>query len=115
MRLDGLGAFPNARRARVAWAGIGDPAGGIAAAARALGESLARIGFPPEARAFTPHVTLARANPPRAMTLDAEVPPERFVVDRVTLFESHLSRAGAHYESLAVFPFKRAPGAPRAE
>lgn len=113
VRLDALGAFPDARRARVVWAGIADPAGGIGAVAQLVGDALDAIGFAPEARAFVPHVTLARLKQPREIDLAHPLPAERFVVDRVTLFESHLSREGARYESLAVFPFKRAPAVPR--
>lgn len=67
----GLGAFPDARRARVVWAAVrDDPAGAAARLAAAVGERLAPLGFPPEARAWTPHVTLGRV---RARPSDALV------------------------------------------
>jgi 2'-5' RNA ligase len=58
----GLGAFPLPARARVVWAGVETPTspGAIAALARRVGERLAALGFPPEARAFHAHVTLGR-------------------------------------------------------
>ena len=108
VRLAALGAFPSARRARVVWAGMDDPAGGIGALTDAVGDALAPLGFEREAREFTPHVTLARLRAPGSVALDVAVDPVRFVVDRATLFQSHLGRGGARYESLAVFPFRRA-------
>ena len=59
----GIGWFPNERRPRVLWAGIG---GGepLRALAQATGEGLAKAGVAIEERAFTPHLTLARIREP---------------------------------------------------
>lgn len=100
-----LGAFPSARRARVLWAGLDDPDGRFAAAARALDESLAEH-FAAEKRPLTPHLTIARINPPRDLRelaedlSNANVASARFSVDRLVLYRSHLSPRGATYESL---------------
>ena len=61
-RVTGLGAFPSARRARVLWAGLDDPAGGLASLAADLEGALAKE-FEPEKRAFTAHLTVARFDP----------------------------------------------------
>ncbi len=58
----GLGAFPTPARARVVWVGLAsdlqpDPLVGLAGA---VGEALGELGYPPEARAFKPHVTIGR-------------------------------------------------------
>lgn len=58
----GLGAFPTPARARVVWVGLTadvepDP---LVELATAVGEALGELGYPPEARAFKPHVTLGR-------------------------------------------------------
>ncbi|MDJ0520588.1 MAG: RNA 2',3'-cyclic phosphodiesterase [Planctomycetota bacterium] len=60
----GLGAFPNAQRPRVLWAGVEDPTGEdrIGALVQAIGRRLRRIGYRPEKRAFHAHVTLARVH-----------------------------------------------------
>lgn len=61
LTLRGVGRFPeNARRpARVLWVGIeAQPA--LLALHQAVESALAEADFPPEDRAFSPHVTLAR-------------------------------------------------------
>lgn len=94
-----LGAFPRARRARVLWAGIDDPSGLLPALTTDLGDRLRAVGYEPEDRAYTPHLTLARFKTPRPVELPdlPELPP-RFSADRVTLFRSRLSPSGARYE-----------------
>lgn len=104
--LTGLGAFPSARRARVLWVGLDDRPGRMAEVALGLDAALAQE-FRPEARAFTPHLTVARSDPPLALPPDyvsAEVTPVRFRVDHVTLFRSHLRRPAPLYEPLASLP-----------
>lgn len=59
--LRGLGAFPNAGRARVAWVGWGAGADAVTALRATLVGELAR---PVDRRPFSPHVTLARARDP---------------------------------------------------
>ena len=94
-----LGAFPRERRARVLWAGIADPAGLLPALASDLGASLRTVGYVPEERDYTAHLTLARFKTPRPVELPKlPAPPGPFAVDRVTLFRSRLSPAGARYE-----------------
>jgi RNA 2',3'-cyclic 3'-phosphodiesterase len=102
--VEGLGAFPNAHRARVLWAGLHDGDGRLERLAAALDEALARE-FAPEKRGFTPHLTVARFNPP--VPLD---PPEvafesdAFEIDRIVLFRSHLRRPAPVYEPIGIFP-----------
>lgn len=97
--LSGLGAFPRARRARVLWAGIEDPQGLLPALAGDLGARLRSVGYEPEDRPYTPHLTLARLKTPRPVELpDLPASPGPFTVDRVTLFRSRLSPSGARYE-----------------
>src|SRR5437660_12146600 len=59
----GLGAFPNPRAPRVIWLGLHGSHDDMADLQRlqaAVEDGLAGLGFPKEARAFTPHLTLAR-------------------------------------------------------
>jgi 2'-5' RNA ligase len=96
-----LGAFPRERRARVLWAGIVDPEGLLPALAADLGDGLRSVGYEPEDRPYTAHLTLARLKTPRSLDglLKPLRPrPEPFVADRVTLFRSRLSPSGARYE-----------------
>ena len=106
-----IGAFPTAKRARVLWAGLSDPQDRFTPIVARLDELL-REHFVPEKRAFTPHLTVARLNPP-ANVLDAapelvgtRVNSRSFAVDRLVLYRSHLSPRGARYEAVGEFPFQ---------
>jgi 2'-5' RNA ligase len=104
-RVATLGAFPSPRRARVLWVGLEDPQERLRRIAADLDDALAR-DFPPEKRAFTPHLTVARFDPPVALeqeigALGVESRP--FVIDALTLFRSHLRRPSPVYEPLARF------------
>ena len=88
-RVGGLGAFPNARRARVLWAGLDD----------ALSKE-----FKTEKRAFTPHLTVARFEPTVSMDPDEiAFESEPFEVRRIVLFRSHLRRPAPVYEPMEAF------------
>jgi RNA 2',3'-cyclic 3'-phosphodiesterase len=104
-QVSGLGVFGSLRRASVLWAGIED-GGACANLARALDASSSDLGFEREARAFTPHLTLARFRPAARI---AELPPlllqeSAFEVSELVLYRSHLSATGARYEALERFP-----------
>ena len=107
VRLGELGAFPSLRRARVIWAGLDDPTSGLAGLADSVAGATEPLGFPREARAFQPHVTIARLKNPRPVELGAAPAPLSFPVERISLFESHLRRPAPVYEELATFPFRR--------
>jgi 2'-5' RNA ligase len=105
-RVEGLGAFPSGRRkARVLWAGLDDGDGRLERLAAALDEALARE-FAPEKRAFTPHLTVARFDPPVGLgPLEPTFASEPFEIDRIVLFRSHLRRPAPVYEPLGTYPF----------
>lgn len=103
--LEGLGVFQSPRRARVLWAGLADPQGRWRALAEALDTSLSKE-FEQEKRPFTPHLTVARFDPP--VELDpgeaADLASEPFPVDRLVLYRSHLTRPAPIYEAIERFP-----------
>ena len=107
--LTALGVFPSPRRTRVVWAGLADPEDRFSPIVTLLDELLSEH-FLPEKRAFTPHLTLARMNPPRdigefAPTLvGLPVESSPFPVERLVLYRSHLSPKGATYEAVEAFP-----------
>src|SRR5262245_3660938 len=103
-RVEGLGAFPNARRGRVLWAGLADAGSAFQRLAADLDEALSKE-FKSEKRAFTPHLTVARFDPPVAVDTD-EIRYESaaFAVERIVLFRSHLRRPAPVYEPMAVEP-----------
>ena len=107
MRIAGVGRFDHRQRG-VLWAGV-EPRLPLAALAAKIERICVRVGLPPERRAFHPHITIARWSGPRSREARAFLagrtiasPP--FAVDRVTLYESRLSRHGAHYEAVAHYP-----------
>jgi 2'-5' RNA ligase len=104
-RVAGLGVFPSPRRARVLWTGLADPAGRLTAIARSLDSALGRE-FAPEKRGFTPHLTIARFDPPILLGDSLEgvtVGSRPFPIDHLTVYRSHLQRPAPVYEVLATF------------
>src|SRR5207302_4192815 len=92
-RLSSLGSFPSAARARVLWVGIEDPEGAFASLAGALDVALEEA-FTPESRTFSPHLTVARSDPP--LKLDegfarTRIEPAGFLVDRIVRSEEQTS------------------------
>lgn len=109
-RIDGSGCFPSARRARVAWVGIDDPGSQISELAADLDRDLA-ARFRPSKRPFTPHLTVARIDPPTRVPdgfSSSKRLSEPFEIDRVVLYESRLGRPDATYEPLSLAYLKSA-------
>ena len=61
----GAGAFPNEKKTRVIWVGCDDAGGRLQALARAVQEAMQPLGFEPEHREFSAHLTLGRVKFPR--------------------------------------------------
>ena len=106
--LAGLGSWPSRRRVRVLWAGLHDESELLPRLAAELDDALGPLGFEPEKRDFTPHLTLARWRTPVPLRVPLpDLPPEvreTFTVEAVELFRSHLSSKGARYEVLKSWP-----------
>lgn len=60
VEIRGLGAFPSLNYARVVWAGIQKGADELANVSNQLEPSLRRLGFKPDPKGFSPHLTIAR-------------------------------------------------------
>jgi 2'-5' RNA ligase len=58
--VSGLGVFPDQRRVRVVWVGLNGALEILSRLQKGIESSLAPLGFTPEARPFTPHLTLGR-------------------------------------------------------
>lgn len=111
LRFRGLGFFPNEKRPRVLWAGIA-ASPNLAAIAGDIEQQLEPLGFPREKRDFTPHLTLARFNPPglsetlrAAVRENAERDFGALGAGDFHLIESQLKPSGAEYTTLHSFPF----------
>lgn len=107
----GLGAFPNLKRPRVLWVGL--KAEGLAEMNEAIEAALMPLDFPPEDRAFTPHLTLGRVRSLRGWENVLAIVKEHAntlfgesMIDRVTLYQSDLRPEGAVYTSLGSIPFR---------
>jgi len=111
--LRGTGRFPpNARKpARVLWVGIDDqPA--LTALHRSVGQVLDKVGFPPEDRPFSAHITLARLKGETSSPIDDFLDQQRafraepFRVNEFHLMSSVLTPQGPHYRAEASFALK---------
>ena len=114
MSLSGIGVFPDFRRPRVVWIGITNGAEQSIQLAEDISNSLQPLGFPPEKRGFTPHLTLARIRRPVNLqdvsgkfnqyeTLD--IPTLK--VDQIVFIRSQLHPQGSIYTPLRKFSLGR--------
>jgi 2'-5' RNA ligase len=106
----GLGVFPSPRRPRVLWVGLsGDR---LVALAFRVESALQQLGFAPETRKFTPHLTIGRWRQvdPVSKSLDRQLEKWRAYdfgiscVESVSLIQSVLKSEGASYNPLATVP-----------
>ncbi|HSG64689.1 MAG TPA: RNA 2',3'-cyclic phosphodiesterase, partial [Gammaproteobacteria bacterium] len=103
----GIGAFPSLRRPRVLWLGV-RPVAELTALQSHVSRSLEPLGFAPDTRPYSPHVTLARtrgqAGPTQFAGLEAAAQKVSYAalvsIGSVELMRSHAGRASAHYEVL---------------
>jgi 2'-5' RNA ligase len=63
MAVGGLGVFPDARRPQVIWTALEGELSPLQRLQGAVEREAQALGFTPEARAFTPHLTLGRVRP----------------------------------------------------
>jgi 2'-5' RNA ligase len=105
LELDLLGAFPHPERPRVIWAGSSSPPEELLRLHEQLERELAPLGFPPEGKPYTPHITLGRVKERNRAKIGrlgermGKVEPFHFVAKAsgLTLMESRLSPSGATY------------------
>lgn len=110
LQLEGAGCFPPSGRARVAWLGFArapeviDLQGRLATALRSA------VGFEPDRRGYTPHLTVARCSTPwpaaaarKWSGATAGAVGEPFKVESVALVKSLLTSGGATYHTVQRF------------
>ncbi|MFZ3149094.1 MAG: RNA 2',3'-cyclic phosphodiesterase [Methanothrix sp.] len=109
VRVLGMGAFPG-RAVRVVWLGL---TGNFQELYLKVEQALNPLGFAPDARGFSPHVTLGRVARPDAemnrrigdkIANFSALDLGSFTVDRFYLKKSTLTSGGPIYEDLAEFP-----------
>ncbi len=108
LEVRGIGAFPNARNARVVWVGLSGEMEKLNRLQAAIEDSLTRIGVEREDKLFKPHLTLARIKYIRsretllkALEQVKDVVLPGFEVQAVSLMKSELRRTGAEYMEVA--------------
>lgn len=111
-RFTSCGVFPPKGEPRVLWIGL-DNRERLADLAKDVGYACAGVGFPPERRKFSPHITIARLREPsRSRDLAADharkdVQPVLFTVDKIVIYESKLQPSGSIYSRLATLALGR--------
>ena len=110
LTLTGLGVFPHAQRPSVVWAGLeGAGVQTVIAIAKQIESPLEKLGFVPEDRPFTPHLTLARvkARPPEdlgeLLTRHAKTVFGTVTTEEIDLIHSEPTSEGFRYTVLAQF------------
>ena len=110
LHLTGLGMFPNRRAPRVLWAGVDGELEALSSLQQTAERAITGLGYPPEERAFRPHITLGR---PRRSVSDAhrarigevllattDPQPVPWIVESVEVMRSELHPSGARYTVL---------------
>lgn len=98
-----IGAFPSLQRPEVLWIGVTDEQKKLAQLAGHIETTLISLGFPPEKRAFSAHITFARTRPSKKTISWAHAlslihkQPLIITVDHVLLYQSVLSSQGPEY------------------
>jgi RNA 2',3'-cyclic 3'-phosphodiesterase len=102
---------PAGRRLRMLWAGVEEPEPMLAPLMEELQGALEPLGFPPETRAFRPHVTIARVKFARDARTVREVAlpweQEEFgkvLARELVVYSSELTSRGPLYAPLARAP-----------
>ncbi len=114
--ISGLGVFPGPTRVRVVWVGLTGDLEMLGRLQKNIETALEPLGFKPEARAFTPHLTLGRvrddARPDERQGLGQIIGETKETIDvtfdvgAVHLFRSQLQPTGAVYSKIATVELK---------
>lgn len=107
IRFGSLGSFPRPKRARIVWIGLSEGAAQLVSLAEKIEQAVRQAGFPAESRAFQPHLTLSRVDPPRSVVDVIERHSSiagAMNVREVTLVRSLLGKGPSKYEIVERFP-----------
>jgi 2'-5' RNA ligase len=107
IEVHGVGAFPNSRKPRVIWVGVGQNAERIRELKVEIDSRLKELGYIPEKKRFTPHATIARVRYVKdaaklAKNIDELVDRSigSMTVSRFNMKKSTLTPLGPIYETL---------------
>ncbi|MFN3975371.1 MAG: RNA 2',3'-cyclic phosphodiesterase [Dehalococcoidia bacterium] len=114
-----VGAFPSLAFPRVLWAGLEGDLEALQRLQQAVEKGLSALGFPPEQRPFTPHLTVGRVrddlSPQERRRIgqaagQVALPPDlSFGAGHLSLMQSTLTPQGARYRCLKAWPLARSP------
>lgn len=103
IEISGSGCFPSPRKPRVLWVGFSNMPEPLKHLHSNIENELARVGFPPETRSFSPHLTIGRIRMPHNSTRVAEAlisqgfEAEGFTAREVNVMRSDLRPTGSIY------------------
>jgi 2'-5' RNA ligase len=110
VQINGLGAFPNLRFPRVIWAGITEGAEQMKRVFSQIEPRLRSLGFIPNHKGFSPHLTIARVKSRRNkaqlaefITKNANYPLGVIKAECLRLKKSNLTPKGPIYSTLKKF------------
>ena len=111
MTVEGFGCFPNPRRPRILWVGIGQGTQELVRIHDALEEPLVDLGYRREDRKYTPHITLGRVRSARPAERLTQALHEltgwsagEMTVEQVHVMGSELTPTGPVYTVLGRAP-----------
>jgi len=112
LRLQSVGFFPPRGQPRVVWAGV-EKSEPLVALQRKIATRLFNLGFEPESRKFSPHITLARLQQTSAakvgkyLAINGLFAVAPFPVDCFSLYSSVLGRKGATHRVEQTYPLQQ--------
>jgi 2'-5' RNA ligase len=111
LQVEGVGVFPNAARPTVIWAGVRGDTEPLQRLQAAVEKEAVALGFKPEERAYTPHLTLGRVNYGwrpgdvrrlmEALALARSRPCGDFTPGHLSLMNTELRAGGSVYTQLS--------------
>jgi len=113
LTFQGFGVFPGWESPKTIWIGCREGSDELTHLAERMNECLVPLGFPREARRFSPHLTIGRVKrsaqgSPLIPILDAQ--QDRLFgscsVSELQIFSSELTRRGVIYDELAAIPLR---------
>ncbi|OFW06843.1 MAG: 2'-5' RNA ligase [Acidobacteria bacterium RIFCSPLOWO2_02_FULL_67_36] len=114
LHVTGFGAFPPSGAPRVFWLGVQEGQDSMRAVYEEVSRRLQALGYEPERRPYSAHLTVARVKDPgrgghaELRRVLGDTPGDAGVsrIAAVTVFRSHLSPKGATYEPLLRVPLQ---------